>query len=368
MIIKSSISLLKKLFENDMYFISTETGNVVFHPRTVSCRKKSCGPRPGPVCILHPETGTPGMFCRLGAPARHKTGPESFVSESSFLCFLSGCAALQKLLELLVLLFDDIVDSGVVKLFVELLKIFIDINFAIEKSISVLVDDHLAGLDLIIDRAGIKDESHTVGILDAVIGPASLHVSVVVRIIGVIRKAQALVRIFPRSGKIPSESTVIDTISHPGASVLINLVRNAFDTEREVAADILIRCHEIKELHSCVRILAERGDAPSVYNRGVGSDIVIQLKQDEISLPGMALTMKKRSHVFDSVAVKITTADYKILVKRSGRYGVLRICRDHAIVVVPLCLLTPLAELLCLVCIDNFLGANSSVLISLHHP
>lgn len=36
MIIKSSISLLKKLFENDMYFISTETGNVVFHPRTVS--------------------------------------------------------------------------------------------------------------------------------------------------------------------------------------------------------------------------------------------------------------------------------------------------------------------------------------------
>ncbi len=36
MIIKSSISLLKKLFENDMYFISTETGNVVFHHRTVS--------------------------------------------------------------------------------------------------------------------------------------------------------------------------------------------------------------------------------------------------------------------------------------------------------------------------------------------
>ena len=35
-IIKSSISLLKKLFENEMYFISTETGNVVFHPRTVS--------------------------------------------------------------------------------------------------------------------------------------------------------------------------------------------------------------------------------------------------------------------------------------------------------------------------------------------
>ena len=36
MIIKSSISLLKKLFESDMYFISTETGNVVFHHRTVS--------------------------------------------------------------------------------------------------------------------------------------------------------------------------------------------------------------------------------------------------------------------------------------------------------------------------------------------
>ena len=36
MIIKSSISLLKKLFENDMYFISTEPGNVEFHPRTVS--------------------------------------------------------------------------------------------------------------------------------------------------------------------------------------------------------------------------------------------------------------------------------------------------------------------------------------------
>ena len=36
MIMKSSISLLKKLFESDMYFISTETGNVVFHPETVS--------------------------------------------------------------------------------------------------------------------------------------------------------------------------------------------------------------------------------------------------------------------------------------------------------------------------------------------
>ena len=36
MIIKSSISFIRKLFESDMYFISTETGNVVFHPRTVS--------------------------------------------------------------------------------------------------------------------------------------------------------------------------------------------------------------------------------------------------------------------------------------------------------------------------------------------
>ena len=35
MIIKSSISFLRKLFENDMYFIRTETGNVVFHPETV---------------------------------------------------------------------------------------------------------------------------------------------------------------------------------------------------------------------------------------------------------------------------------------------------------------------------------------------
>ena len=36
MIIKSSISFIRKLFENDMYFIRTETGNVVFHPETVS--------------------------------------------------------------------------------------------------------------------------------------------------------------------------------------------------------------------------------------------------------------------------------------------------------------------------------------------
>ena len=36
MMIKGSISLLRKLFENDMYFISTETGNVVFHPETAS--------------------------------------------------------------------------------------------------------------------------------------------------------------------------------------------------------------------------------------------------------------------------------------------------------------------------------------------
>ena len=36
MILRGSISLLKKLFESDMFFISTETGNVVFHPETVS--------------------------------------------------------------------------------------------------------------------------------------------------------------------------------------------------------------------------------------------------------------------------------------------------------------------------------------------
>ena len=36
MMIKSSISFLKKLFESDMYSMSTETGNVVFHPQTVS--------------------------------------------------------------------------------------------------------------------------------------------------------------------------------------------------------------------------------------------------------------------------------------------------------------------------------------------
>ena len=36
MIIKGSISFLRKLFENDMYFIRTETGKVEFHPRTVS--------------------------------------------------------------------------------------------------------------------------------------------------------------------------------------------------------------------------------------------------------------------------------------------------------------------------------------------
>ena len=36
MVSRGSISFLRKLFENDMYFIRTETGNVVFHPRTVS--------------------------------------------------------------------------------------------------------------------------------------------------------------------------------------------------------------------------------------------------------------------------------------------------------------------------------------------
>lgn len=35
-ILRGSISFLRKLFENDMYFIRTETGNVVFHPETVS--------------------------------------------------------------------------------------------------------------------------------------------------------------------------------------------------------------------------------------------------------------------------------------------------------------------------------------------
>lgn len=36
MIIKSSISFIRKMFESDTYFIRTETGNVVFHPETVS--------------------------------------------------------------------------------------------------------------------------------------------------------------------------------------------------------------------------------------------------------------------------------------------------------------------------------------------
>ena len=36
MILKSSISFFRKLFESDMYFICTETGTVVFDPRTVS--------------------------------------------------------------------------------------------------------------------------------------------------------------------------------------------------------------------------------------------------------------------------------------------------------------------------------------------
>ena len=40
MIVKSSISFLSKLFENSMYSISTETGNVVFHPETV-CENES---------------------------------------------------------------------------------------------------------------------------------------------------------------------------------------------------------------------------------------------------------------------------------------------------------------------------------------
>ena len=36
MILRGSIGFIRKLFENDMYFIRTETGNVVFHPETVS--------------------------------------------------------------------------------------------------------------------------------------------------------------------------------------------------------------------------------------------------------------------------------------------------------------------------------------------
>ena len=36
MIFKSSISFFRKVFESDMYFIRTETGTVVFDPRTVS--------------------------------------------------------------------------------------------------------------------------------------------------------------------------------------------------------------------------------------------------------------------------------------------------------------------------------------------
>ena len=36
MILKSSISFIRKMFESNMYFIRTETGNVVFHPETVS--------------------------------------------------------------------------------------------------------------------------------------------------------------------------------------------------------------------------------------------------------------------------------------------------------------------------------------------
>lgn len=36
MILKSSISFIRKMFESEMYSIRTETGNVVFHPETVS--------------------------------------------------------------------------------------------------------------------------------------------------------------------------------------------------------------------------------------------------------------------------------------------------------------------------------------------
>ena len=36
MILKSSISFFRKVFESNMYSISTETGKVVFDPPTVS--------------------------------------------------------------------------------------------------------------------------------------------------------------------------------------------------------------------------------------------------------------------------------------------------------------------------------------------
>ncbi len=36
MILKSSISFIKKMFDSDMYSISTETGKVIFDPRTFS--------------------------------------------------------------------------------------------------------------------------------------------------------------------------------------------------------------------------------------------------------------------------------------------------------------------------------------------
>lgn len=36
MILKSSISFIKKVFDSDMYSISTVTGKVIFDPRTFS--------------------------------------------------------------------------------------------------------------------------------------------------------------------------------------------------------------------------------------------------------------------------------------------------------------------------------------------
>ena len=36
MILRSSISFIRKLFESNMYFIRTETGAVVFQPETIS--------------------------------------------------------------------------------------------------------------------------------------------------------------------------------------------------------------------------------------------------------------------------------------------------------------------------------------------
>jgi len=36
MILKSSISFFRRIFDSDLYFIRTETGDVVFHPESLS--------------------------------------------------------------------------------------------------------------------------------------------------------------------------------------------------------------------------------------------------------------------------------------------------------------------------------------------